>query len=132
MTGDAKARCELAMMGKVVKCTTSEVLDCTKYIATVLNKWDKDIQEKISEFVANIKAHDNVKVRMMVCNIVCGDPCITFLLETSDLPKPFETDYGTGYPCSYGYVLNLAAIYCSEYGDSFYEKKSDGFYHRIS
>lgn len=131
MTGDAKARCELAMMGKVVKCSNSEVMDCVKYIEKVTSKHGKEIDDRVEVFMSAIK-EQGAHVRCMVCNTVYGDTCITFLIETSGLPKPFETDYGTGYPCSYGYVLNLSCPYCSEFGDSFYEKRSDGFYHRVS
>lgn len=131
MTGDTKARCELAMMGKVVKCTNSEVLDCVKYIGKVTNKYDKDVQDRVNTFMATVKEQEYT-VRMMVCNTVYGDICITFLLETKDLPKPFETDYDSGYPCSYGFVLNMSYPMFSEFGDSFYEKRTDGFYHRVS
>ena len=131
MTGDAKARCELAMMGKVVKCTNSEVLDCIKYIGKATETWGDAVKEKAETFVENLSKYKH-RVKMMVCNMVYDDKCLTFLLETDDLPKPFETDYGSGYPCSYGYALNLSAPWCSEYGDSFYEKRTDGFYHRVS
>ena len=64
--------------------------------------------------------------------------CITYLLaSTSDdeeesYPAPFETDYGTGYPCAFCYVFNTESDWCSEFGDCFFEKRADGFYHRAS
>jgi len=133
MTGDTKARCELAMTGRVVKCTNSEVVDCIRYISKVVQKWTTDVQEKVNSFLEYLKtSSDNLKVRSMVCNTIYEDTCITFLIEAKSLPKPFETDYGSGYPCSYSYTLNLSCPYFSEFGDTFYEKRSDGFYHRVS
>ena len=131
MNSDTKARCELAMMGKVVKCTNSEVIDCVNYIAKATETCGYGVEELASRLVDNLRNH-GAEAKMMVCNAIQGDKCLTFLLETKDLPKPFETDYGSGYPCSYAYVLNLSVPCFSEYGDTFYEKRTDGFYHRVS
>lgn len=118
-------RAELAMMGRVVKCNNDEVQEMTDYICKVLNK------SPVPFVNGKIQRYDDNKVTYLVCNRVCGMTCITYLLETPDAPKPFEEDYGTGYPCAFCYVLNLVDDTLSEFGDCFFQLKSDKFYHRI-
>lgn len=132
-------RCELAMMGKVVPVNDySEVQAMTEYITTVI-KGEK-YTEKLVDILKNgiNRFHEN-KVKYLVVNKVMGMPCITYLLDSGVskdhedyYPAPFEEDYGTGYPASFCYVFNLESDWCSEFGDCFFEKKSDGYYHRAS
>ena len=64
-----------------------------------------------------------------------GMPCIVYCIDPQDgeTPKPFEEDYGSGYPCSFTYVFNTTDHeMCSEFGDAFFEKQADGYYHRVS
>ena len=79
------------------------------------------------------------EVKYLVCNTILGHmKCITYLLastsddEEENYPAPFEEDYGTGAPCSFCYVFNTDADDCSEFGDCFFRKRADGFYHRVS
>ena len=52
--------------------------------------------------------------------------------EEEQYPAPFEEDYGSGYPSAFCYVFNTENDWCSEFGDCFFEKRADGFYHRVS
>lgn len=130
-------RCELALMGKVVEVRdNSEVVPMTEYMMSAMG-----IENPLNpNFLKDsICKYNNNLVKYLVCNTVMGMKCITYLLA-SDKPKsdeeyypaPFEEDYGTGYPCAFSYVFNLDCDWCSEFGDSFFKKKSDGFYHRAS
>ena len=130
-------RCELALMGKVVEVRdNSEVVPMTEYMMSacrVENPLNPNFLED------SICKYNNHKVKYLVCNTVYGMKTITYLLE-SDKPKsdeeyypaPFEEDYGCGYPCAFCYVFNFENDWCSEFGDCFFEKRSDGFYHRKS
>ena len=129
-------RCELAMMGKVVPINdNSEVQSMTEYIVTAI-KGKADLVDIVKESIC--RYHEN-KVKYLVCNTVMGMPCITYLLDSGVdkdhedyYPAPFEEDYGTGMPCAFCYVFNLESDWCSEFGDCFFEKKADGYYHRAS
>ena len=128
-------RCELALMGKVVECNNNEVQSMTEYILSAMDK-DKEfadldiLKDRIQRY-----SEDN-EVKYIVCNTLLGFMrCITYLIDTNDgeTPKPFEEDYGTGTPCSFCYVFNTTDDdMCSEFGDCFFTKKSDGYYHRVS
>ena len=129
-------RCELALMGKVVPVNSNdEVQAMTEYIYSAMgydpNKLVDILENAINKYQTN-------EVKYLVYNTVMDMKCITYLLaSTSDdeeesYPAPFETDYGTGYPCAFCYVFNTESDWCSEFGDCFFEKKSDGFYHRAS
>lgn len=131
-------RCELAMMGLVVPVNdNSEVQAMTEYIVTVVNGNADNLVDILENAIC--KYSDN-KVKYLVVNRLHGMPCITYLLasgvedkEDEDYyPAPFEEDYGTGYPASFCYVFNLESDWCSEFGDCFFEKKADGYYHRVS
>lgn len=137
MKNEMATRCELALMGKVVPCTTDEVQSMTEYIFSAIGK-DPD---KLVDIVENAiqKYSKSNEVKYIVCNTLMGDmKCITYLLEsTSDdederFPAPFSEDYGTGYPSAFCYVFNTDNDWCSEFGDCFFEKKNDGYYHRVS
>lgn len=129
-------RCELALMGKVVEVHgNSEVQAMTDYILSAMGKFEqyKDldiIQHRICKY------NETNEVKYLVCNTVMGSmKCITYLIDTheEDEPKPFETDYGTGSPCSFCYVFNTDDDeMCSEFGDCFFQKRADNFYHRVS
>ena len=129
-------RCELAMMGKVVPVNSNdEVQPMTEYILSAMG-----IEEPLTEdFISNtINHYGQNNVKYIVCNTVLGMKCITYLLEYAGedkeeyYPAPFEEDYGTGTPCAFCYVFNTESDWCSEFGDCFFEKKADGYYHRVS
>jgi len=131
-------RCELALRGKVVSVNdNSEVVPMTEYMMSAMGVKNPLNPNFIKDSIC--KFHNN-KVKYLVCNTVQGDRCITYLMEseTDDendelfYPKPFAEDYGTGCPSAFCYVFNLDCDWCSEFGDCFFEKKQDGFYHRVS
>lgn len=134
---DMETRCELALMGKCVPVKTQEeVNEMTQYILKAMG-CDTHFQNfKIrEERITNSKYRKQAEVKYLVTNTVCGMPCITYLIDFHDgeTSAPFETDYGTGYPCATCYVFNPKADdMCSEWGDCFFKKRSDGFYHRVS
>lgn len=138
INNDVATRCELALMGKVVPCTTEEVFEMTKYILSAIGK---DPEELSLNFVEeSIQKYHKNEVKYLVCNTVMGMKCITYLLDSGIedeededyYPAPFVEDYGTGYPCAFCYVFNTECDWCSEFGDSFFQKRADGFYHRVS
>lgn len=130
-------RCELALMGKVVEVRdNSEVVPMTEYMMSAMGI-EKSLNPNFLE--DSICKYSQHKVKHLVCNTVMDMRCITYLLEISKpegdeeyYPAPFTEDYGTGCPCAFCYVFNLDCDWCSEFGDSFFKKKSDGFYHRVS
>lgn len=130
-------RCELALMGKVVEVhSNDEVQAMTEYIFSAMGK----DPNKLVDILENaIQRYNKNEVKYLVCNTVMDMPCITYLLaspedadEEDKYPAPFEEDYGTGKPASFCYVFNTDNDWCSEFGDCFFEKRSDGYYHRIS
>ena len=133
---EAETRCELALMGKVVPVNSNdEVQFMTEYILSAMGH-DESLIEDFVERTINHYGQNNVKY--LVCNTVMDMKCITYLLECASddeeeqYPAPFEEDYGSGYPCAFCYVFNAESDWCSEFGDCFFEKKPDGFYHRVS
>lgn len=123
--------CELAMTGCTVEVKNKENLVLmVNYIIKELKGEPYPEPSGISLLKPVLK--EDYEVKYLSCTTVQGMRCINLCLETEDLPKPFEEDYGSGYPCSFCYVLNLDAPEFSEFGDCFFEKKSDGYYHRIS
>ena len=131
-------RCELAMMGKVQKCSSEEVIAFFDYIKSACG-YD-DMYNDIDVLKDRIKKYtDTNEVKYITTYRLYGMPCVCFLLEsTSDdeeerYPAPFEESYGTPYKCAFCYVFNLADDdMCSEFGDVFFTKKSDGCYHVVS
>lgn len=129
------SRCELALMGKVVPCANTEVQQMTSYIYEALGRNLRD--ENVLDNQIQKYSKGNL-VKYLVCNTVEGMRCITYLLETETkdeeeyFPAPFDEDYGSGYPCAFCYVLNVDFDEFSEFGDCFFEKRSDSYYHRIS
>lgn len=129
------SRCELALMGKVVPCVNDEVQQMTSYIYEALGRNLRD--ENVLDNQIRKYSKENL-VKYLVCNTVEGMRCITYLLETETedeeeyFPAPFDEDYGSGYPCAFCYVLNVDFDEFSEFGDCFFEKRSDGYYHRVS
>lgn len=136
ITKEQATRCELAMMGKVVTCTNEEVQTMTSYIYEAMG----NDSSKLVDILENaIQRYCKNEVKYLVCNKVHGMKCITYLLaspedadEEDKYPAPFEEDYGSGYPCAFCYVFNTESDWCSEFGDCFFEKQSDGYYHRVS
>lgn len=132
---EIEARCELAMMGKVQKCESHEVEFVFHYIKSALGHEDdyNDIdvlEDRIKRFT------DTNEVKYVTCYMVYNMPCICFLLESTSqdkeerYPAPFEEGYGTLYKCAFCYVFNLESDECcSEFGDVFFKKLSDGYYH---
>lgn len=126
-----EGKAELAMMGKAVPVESEEeVRFITDYIRTVQGiSSELDIYKRLHQYNAENK------VTHMCVNTVMDMPCITYCVDPQDgeTPAPFEEDYGTGTPCSFCYVYNLVADDgCSEWGDCFFEKKLDNYYHRVS
>lgn len=129
-------RCELALMGKVVEVNgNSELQAMTDYILGALDKSEqyKDL-DIVKDRICRYSKHN--RVTHLVCNTILGGQfrCITYCIDTQeeDEPKPFEEDYGSGCPCAFSYVFNVDADDCSEFGDCFFKKHADGFYHRVS
>lgn len=120
--------CELAMCGCAVEVKSrGDLILMVNYIIGELK--NNPLPDGISLLKPVLK--DGYEVTHLSCTTVHGMRCINLCLETEDLPKPFEEDYGSGYPCSFCYVLNLDAPEFSEFGDCFFEMR-DGYYHRIS
>lgn len=132
MTKEMATRCELALMGKVVECTNEEAQEMTKYLMSAMGKDPSKLVDIVKVTIQ--KYSDSNEVKYIVCNTLHGMPCITYLIDTNeeDEPKPFEEDYGTGYPASFCFVFNTENDWCSEFGDCFFEKRADGYYHRVS
>lgn len=136
MKQEMATRCELAMMGKVVTCNNDEVQSMTEYIFSAMGKDASNLVNILEDTIQKYSKDNNVK--HLVCNTVMDMKCITYLLESSSddeeerYPAPFEEDYGSGYPCAFCFVFNTDSDWCSEFGDCFFEKKSDGYYHRVS
>lgn len=126
---------ELALMGKFVSVENEdEVRFITNYILTVLGK---DEQFKDLDIYKDClhRYNDTNKVTNIGTCRVMGMPCIVYCIDPQDgeTPKPFEEDYGTGNPCAFCYVFNTADHeMCSEFGDCFFEKQADNYYHRVS
>ena len=130
---EAMARCELALMGKVVPINSNdEVQFMTDYILEVLDRDDefKDL-DIIKERICRYSKNNEVKY-IVVNTILDTMRCITYLIDTNEEgePAPLEEDWGTGFPCSFSYCFNVDADDCSEFGDTFYSKEADGYYHR--
>lgn len=131
------ARCELALMGKVVKVADHEVNEMTTYLLKVLNIPESSELWEIDFLAERIQRYCKNHVEYMVVNTIEDMACISYLLKADEddesYPAPFEEDYGSGYPCAFCYVLNTQADeLCSEFGDCFFEKEPSGFYHRVS
>ena len=130
---EAITRCELALMGKVVPINSNdEVQSMTDYILEVL---DRDDQLKVLAIIYEriCRYSKNNEVKYIVVNTILDTMrCITYLIDTHEEgePAPFEEDWGTGFPCSFSYCFNVDADDCSEFGDTFYSKEADGYYHR--
>lgn len=126
---------ELALMGKFVSVENEdEVRFITNYILTVLGK---DEQFKDLDIYKDClhRYNDTNKVTNIGTCRVMGMPCIVYCIDPQDgeTPKPFEEDYGTGNPCAFCYVFNTTDHeMCSEFGDCFFEKQADNYYHRVS
>ena len=137
ITKEMATRCELALMGKVVPVNSNdEVQGMTEYILSAMGREEPLIEDFVNKSI-NQFGQNNVKY--LVCNTVMDMPCITYLLaspedadEEERFPAPFEEDYGTGTPCAFCYVFNTESDWCSEFGDCFFKKRADGYYHRVS
>ena len=136
ITKEMATRCELALMGKVVPVNSdSEVQEMTEYLFSAMGNDPNKLVDILENAICKYQKNE---VKYLVCNTVMGMKCITYLLENGSedpeemYPAPFEEDYGTGTPCSFCYVFNTESDWCSEFGDCFFEKKSDGYYHRVS
>ena len=133
---EMETRCELALMGKVVPVNNNdEVQAMTEYILSAMGHEEPLIEDFVKTTI-NHYGQNNVKY--LVCNTVEDMKCITYLLKCASddkeemYPAPFEEDYGSGHPCAFCYVFNTDVNWCSEFGDCFFEKREDGFYHRVS
>ena len=129
-------RCELALMGKVVPCVNDEVQVMTEYI---LKAMGKDTTHLVNILEESIQRYHKNEVKYIVTNTIHGMKCITYLLDSGVdkedeeyYPAPFETTHGTPFQCAFCYVFNTECDWCSEFGDAFFEKREDGYYHRVS
>lgn len=125
---------ELALMGKFVPVKNEdEVRFITDYILTVLGNEELKSLDIYKDCLH--KYNDTNKVTHIGTCRVLSMPCIVYCIDTQDglTPKPFKTTYGTGYPASFCYVFNTVdPDMCSEFGDCFFEKRADNYYHRVS
>lgn len=113
---------ELALMGKVVDVNTDEVQTVLDYILTVLGENTEDYTDFVKTHIR--KYNKKNEVRGITTNEIMGMRMITFRVGAYH-------NYGD---CKYAlcYVLNLDCPDISEFGDSFFEKRADGYYHRVS
>lgn len=132
MKSEMATRCELALMGKVVPCKNDEVQMMTEYIFSAIGKDPNKLVNILDNAIQKYSKENEVKY--IVCNTIMDMKCISYLIDTHEEgePAPFEEDYGSGYPASFCYVFNTDCDWCSEFGDSFFEKRSDGYYHKVS
>ena len=134
-TGSFNRRCEdlaeLAMMGKFVPIREAREVDfITNYILDVFEKRGWINGEEIAKRIERVNAE---VTHIGTCRVL-GMPCIVYVLyfRDDDMPKPFEEEY-CGYKFATCYVFNMSADEeCSEFGDCFFEKREDGYYHRVS
>lgn len=138
--GDLNAIAEIAMRGAVVPINDLEVDDITYYIVgTIANTFfapgslSKFYDPKWSIFQEIRRYTQDLHVTHIGTSMIYGMPVITYVLRGSELIEPFSEDYGSGYPCATCYVFNPGQHdMCSEFGDCFFEKRKDGYYHRVS
>lgn len=128
---EAMGRAEMMMMGMCIPVNNEEVQFMTEYILGVLGCAEQF--KDVDFFKDRICQYGENKVTYMTTCKCLDMPCVVFCLENEDSPKPFEEDYGSGYPAAFCYVLNTVDDnMCSEFGDCFFEKRPDGHYHRVS
>ena len=136
VVSELATRCELALMGRVVALSDDEVVKATEYMMSAMGIENPFNQNFLEDTIQRF-CKDN-HVTHCVCNKVMDMRCITYCLEYRGTdedyayPAPFTEDYGTGTPCAFSYVLNLDCDWCSEFGDVFFRKDKDGFYHRAN
>lgn len=134
-------RCELALQGKVMQVRDdSEVQVMFEYICSAcsvepstMSGCDDVLNNRIRRYT---KTND---VAYIVTNRVYGMRVIAFLLKSrakgeDHFPDPLKHSYGVkGHKCAFTYALNLDADdSCSEFGDCFFKKEADTFWHRVS
>ncbi len=132
-------RCELALMGKYVPVRdNSEIIPMVQYMLSAMGV-DETVPEDFLKHTIYKYGNDDHQVKFIGCNTLEGMRLITMCLETTKLPwdeeyypAPFEETYGTKYPCSFCYVYNVDQDFFSQFGDCFFRKHSDGYYHRVS
>ena len=126
------ARAEVAMMGFTVPVRSDEEVQfLTQYIIGAVKSdthplYNIDPMERVRQYTkTNEVTHITTKR-------VYGMQCIVYCIKNDDpeegIAPPFSTDYGTGYPAAFTYVLNLDSDdMCSEFGDSFFVKHGDTY-----
>ena len=131
-----EARCEVAMMGFVVQVhDNSEVVPMSEYIMRTLGVENPFNQNFLEDVIYRVGKE--TKVTHLCVNTVEDMLQICYCLKSGSTdpeekwPDPFKTDYGTGYRCSFCYVLNLSCDWCSEFGDCFF-RRSGGSLKRVS
>lgn len=132
---------EHALMGQCVPVSCEWVDDMTYYMLGVLSaSYAPGEFARFSESAGFSVLNDRIRkydpkrlvTHVFTC-MVYDMPCIGYVLKGEDIVDPFTTDYGSGYPCATCYIFNPTADdMCSEMGDCFFEKRSDGMYHRVS
>ena len=121
-----KAKAEVALMGIVTFGDLMELEQMASYCSRVLER-----EFPREKFINAFLPSKGIIPIGMCCSRVFNMPVITFICEAKDTPKPFEEDYGSGYPAAFCYVLNLEQPSFSEYGDCFFMQKGS-IYRRVA
>lgn len=138
--GEMSAMAELMLQGKVQTFSNTDMTqDSNKtlttwficYILKVIHAekdtYPIDYLEEAHEIWDTIQEYGEKTVKHMVVNTIEGMPMITFGLD--DEEDPWHEDLDNDW--IFSYVYNVSCPDLSEFGDTFYEKRSDNFYHRI-
>jgi len=122
---------ELILMGKTQKVSNDEVEFLTGYILSAVSADTSLAKDFVKNRIRRYTKSNNVEY--MDSYRLYGMPCICYCISSEDeedeVPYPFTEDYGTGLPCAFCYVLNTVGDDMSEFGDVFFKKQGDGFYH---
>lgn len=125
LSSEGKARCEVAMMnGRVLPVTNEALNEVLKYCIPVIAPHIRDVESLAKETV-NTVLHEYTQTErecIGICfNRVQGMPMITFILNDEDMPVTYQDlEYGA---YAFTYVLNLDFIYCSEFGDCYFQNE---------
>ena len=120
------AKAEIACAGIAVPCTTyTEAWFLFQEIAEQILGFDFDDKP---DFFFGEDDEENYEVAYMLAyNVLPDTPVICVVLSSDeDEVKPFEEDFGTGFPSAFCYVYNLRHSECSEYDDVFFKKHTIG------
>lgn len=138
--GELSAMAELMLQGRVQVFDNMDMtLEQNKTITTwfccyLLNvmhadedTYPIDYLEDAHKIWDSVQKYGDKIVKHMVVNTIGGMVTITFGLD--DENDPWHEDLENNW--IFSYVYNVTCPDLSEFGDTFYEKRSDNFYHRI-